>query len=181
MMAEAQLMLVQLEIPMATIEYLASFAEQEGIRLILNPAPAQTLSPAILRNTWLITPNETEASLLSQILVTDVLSAAKAGEWFLEQGVKQVLITLGEKGSLWCTPEGVTHFHAFTEKAVDTTAAGDVFNGASLAAALTKGSKMEEAIRIASAAAAISVTRLGAQTSIPTAAELHQYLATRTQ
>lgn len=179
MIAGAQLILVQLEIPMATIAYLAALAEQEGIRLILNPAPAQPLSAAILRNTWLITPNETEASLLSQIPVSDVLSAAKAGEWFLDQGVEQALITLGDKGSVWCTRKGMTHFRAFTEKAVDTTAAGDVFNGA-LATALTQGKNMEEAIRVASAAAAISVTRPGAQSSIPTAAELQEYLSART-
>ena len=172
---KAIVVLVQLEIPIDTVEYIADIALKHNTKMILNPAPALKLNPKFLEKLWLITPNESETELLTQIKVTGIGTAKKAGGALLKQGVKNVIITLGENGSLLCNKDGCKHFKAYKEKAVDTTAAGDVFNGA-LAVALTENKSFDEAIRFGSAAAAISVTRKGAQTSIPTLEEIESYL-----
>lgn len=175
LLASAGVILVQLEIPLETVEYIAELAARNGSKLILNPAPAQALSGDLLQKIWLLTPNESEATLLTGIPVHDRASAQQAGEALLRQGVGQVIITLGENGCLLCQAAGVRHFAAFPATAVDTTAAGDVFNGA-LAVAITQHQPFDAAIPFASAAAAISVGRNGAQTSIPYLAEIQALL-----
>lgn len=174
-LAAASVILVQLEIPLDTVEYIAELAARNQVKLILNPAPAQALRADLLQKIWLLTPNESEATLLTGIPVQDLASAQQAGEALLRQGVGQVIITLGENGCLLCNATGVQHFAAFPATAVDTTAAGDVFNGA-LAVAITQKQPFDAAIPFASAAAAISVGRNGAQTSIPYLAEIKALL-----
>ncbi|MBZ5858579.1 ribokinase [Flavihumibacter profundi] len=173
---KAKLVLAQLEIPIETVEYIAAFAARNQVKFILNPAPAQTLSDALLKNTWLLTPNETEAEILTGIKITGTDTAEKAAELLLQKGVQHVIITMGENGCLLHDRSGTVHYKAYREKAVDTTAAGDVFNGV-LAVAITKGFSFANAIETASAAAAISVTRHGAQSSIPYQDEIEEYLA----
>ena len=171
----AGVVLLQLEIPLETVAYAADIAHKNGVKVILNPAPAQALTQELLKKVWLLTPNESETELLTGIKVNDVESAALAGKALLDQGVRNVLITMGAHGSLLCNEEGQKHFGAYKATAVDTTAAGDVFNGA-LAVALTKNKSLEEAIAYGSAAAAISVTREGAQPSIPDIDEVEQFM-----
>jgi ribokinase len=172
---KAKVVLLQLETPLETVEYIADIAYQNNVKLILNPAPAQKLSKSLLRKVWLITPNETEASLLSGIEVIDAASGLKAAEQLLKLGIKNVIITLGENGSLLCDENGSEQFKAFKVQAADSTAAGDVFNG-TLAVAITKDESLQNAINFAAAAAAISVTREGAQPSIPTRFEIDDFL-----
>lgn len=171
----SKVILLQLETPIETVTYIADMAYKNNVKLILNPAPAQKLSEDLLKKVWLISPNESEASLLTGIEVKDAVSAEKAAQRLLEMGVENVIVTMGENGSLLSGTNGFEHFEAFKEKAVDTTAAGDVFNG-TLAVAVTNEKSLQEAIRFASAAAAISVTREGAQPSIPTLIEIDNYL-----
>lgn len=173
---QAKIILLQLETPLETVKYIASIAYQHKVKLILNPAPAQKLSKDLLNKVWLLTPNETEASLLSGIDVQDPVSALKAAEQLLKMGVENVLVTLGENGSLLCNGKGSERFKAFKVKAIDTTAAGDVFNG-TLAVAITNDKSLQEAIGFAAAAAAISVGRKGAQSSIPTRFEIENFLS----
>lgn len=171
----AEVVLLQLETPLETIEYIADIACKYNVKLILNPAPAQKLSKSLLKKVWLITPNETEATLLTGIDVKDAASGQKAAEVLLRAGIKHVLITLGAAGSLLCNAKGSEHFKAFNVKPVDTTAAGDVFNG-TLAVAITNQASLQDAINFAAAAAAISVTRQGAQPSIPTRIEIDNFI-----
>lgn len=171
----SKVILLQLETPLETVKYIADIAYQNNVKLILNPAPAQILSKNLLKKVWLITPNETEVSLLTGIDVKDSSSAVRAAEHLLKMGIKNVIITLGENGSLLCNEKGSQHFKAFKAKAIDTTAAGDVFNG-TLAVAITNEKTLQEAISFAAAAAAISVTREGAQPSIPTHTEIDNFL-----
>lgn len=171
----SEVVLLQLETPLETVAYIADIANKNKVKLILNPAPAQKLSDDLLKKIWLISPNESEASLLTGIDVKDVPSAEKAAQRLLEMGVENVIVTMGENGSLLHFAKGSEHYEAFKERAVDTTAAGDVFNG-TLAAAVSNKKSLQEAIRFASAAAAISVTREGAQPSIPTLDEIDNFL-----
>lgn len=171
----AKVVLMQLEIPLETVAFITNLAADNNVKVILNPAPAQELGSDLLQKLWLLTPNESEAELLTGIKVVDLESAQQAGAFLLQQGVQNALITLGENGSLLCNENGAKHFKAFKANAVDTTAAGDVFNGA-LAVAITQNKSFEEAIPFGSAAAAISVSRKGAQTSIPHLNEVENLL-----
>ena len=171
----AKVVLLQLETPLETVEYIADIAYHNNVKLILNPAPAQKLSENLLKKVWLITPNETEASLLTGIEVTDNQSAEKAANCLLQLGIRNVIVTLGKNGSLLSNEKGVQHFKAFQVEAVDSTAAGDVFNG-TLATAITNEEPLTKAINFAAAAAAISVTKEGAQPSIPTRKEIDNFL-----
>jgi len=163
---EAEIVLMQLEIPLETVVCAATMAFESGKKVILNPAPAQPLPDALLKKLYLITPNETEAELLTGIPVTDLPSAEKAARALLEKGVQTVVITLGSKGALLVTDSQCQLIPAFHVEPVDTTAAGDCFNGA-LAVAIAEGVGLENAITFASKAASISVTRMGAQASAP--------------
>ena len=167
---------LQLETPLETVEAAAELAASAGARVILNPAPAQPLPDDLLRRVYLLTPNESEAELLTGVAVNNDAAAAKAAEALLARGVQNVIITLGARGA-FVVGKGVHQLvPAFKVKPVDTTAAGDVFNG-TLAFGLAEGKSLLEAARFASAAAAISVTRLGAQTSAPTRKEIEKLLA----
>jgi ribokinase len=162
----SEFVLMQLEIPIPTVEYIARMATMKQKKVILNPAPAATLSDELLQNLYLITPNETEAELLTGTKVTDQRSALMAANQLHEKGIEVVIITMGAAGAFLL--ENGIHQLIKTPKveAVDTTAAGDTFNGA-LVVALSEGKTIEESIVFANKAAAISVTRIGAQSSVP--------------
>ena len=163
---EAAIILMQLEIPLATIEAVAIRAKATNQQLIINPAPAQALSDEILNGLFLITPNETEAALLTGITVTDQATASKAADIFLNKGVQNIIITLGKQGAYFKNSNEQFKVTAPVVQAKDTTAAGDTFSGA-LTVALTENMDWQEAIQFAVTAASISVTRLGAQVSVP--------------
>jgi ribokinase len=168
---QAKIVLLQLEIPLSTVEYVAQTAAAKGVKVILNPAPACGLSEALLRNISVITPNRTEAEMLSGIVVSDIESAKKAALIIKEKGVETVIITLGVEGALVLHDGEFTYVPALKVDAVDTTAAGDVFNGA-FVVALAENRSIQEAVNFACHASAISVTRLGAQSSAPSRSEL---------
>lgn len=170
--AQSSIVLLQLETPLATIQHAVSIAKLASVTVILNPAPAQYLPPSLLQGLTLITPNETEAEILTGIPITNIASAKKAAISLQEKGVQSIIITLGADGALLYHEGVFTKIDGVPVKAVDTTAAGDVFNGA-LAVGLAEGQSLEEAARIACRAAAISVTRMGAQSSAPTKNELY--------
>lgn len=163
---EAEIILMQLEIPIETIIAVARNAKANGQRVIINPAPAQKLNDELLKGLFLITPNETEASLLTGVTVTDDATAAKAAVVFLGKGVKNVIITLGKQGAYFQNNNMKLKIDAPVVQAVDTTAAGDTFSGA-LTVALTEKMNWEQVIKFAVKAASISVTRMGAQSSVP--------------
>ncbi len=167
----ADIVLMQLEIPIETVFFVAKYAAKRNIKVILNPAPAQVLSAELLNHIDIITPNKTEASMLSGIKVHNIESAKKAAKAIYSMGVKNVVVTMGALGAVICE-EGKIHIvSAKKVEAIDTTAAGDVFNGA-LAVALSDGRSLINAVEFACEAAAISVMRLGAQSSIPYRNEL---------
>ena len=163
---DAEIILMQLEIPLETVEYVAETAFAQGKKVILNPAPGRQLSTRLLEKLYLITPNETEAELISGIKVTDILSAKQAAVKIHEMGVSSVIITLGSKGALVYTDLRFELIPAVSVNAVDTTAAGDVFNGA-LTVALCEEELLSAAVQFATRATALSVTRMGAQDSVP--------------
>ncbi len=171
----ADILLMQLEIPLATVETAAAMASEKNIPVILNPAPAQELSEDLLHNITILTPNESEAQLLTGIPVKNRIDAGKAATALLDKGIKTVIVTLGSQGALIVDHDGERLVSGFQVKAVDTTAAGDVFNGA-LAVALASGELLDHAVRFANAAAALSVTRLGAQPSAPQKIEIEAFL-----
>ncbi len=169
--ASAAVAVMQLETPLPTVQATAEIAAKAGVSVILNPAPAQPLPDDLLRLVSILTPNETEAELLTGIKVVDETSAGQAAGQLLARGAQTVIITLGASGAFVAT-EGLRKLvRGFKMAAVDTTAAGDVFNGA-LAVALAEGRTIADATRFANAAAAISVTRMGAQPSAPKRKEI---------
>ena len=170
-MEGASYLLVQLVIPMPTVARAVELAHSLGIKTIMNPAPMNPVPEDLFSRIWLITPNQTEAEQLTGVHVESEDDAARAAEVLFAKGVKNVIVTLGSKGSLVCTPEGREFVPSRKVKAIDTTGAGDVYNGA-LVAALSQGKSLIEAARIATLASSIAVTRMGAQTSAPYANEI---------
>ncbi len=169
--AEASVVLIQLEIPLTTVQFLVQQASAKGVAVILNPAPAAVLSEELLSHVDIITPNKTEASMLSGIEVTDMESAKVAATAIRKMGAKNVVITMGPLGALVLSNGEFTEVPSQKVETVDSTAAGDTFNGA-LAVYLSEGKGLVEAVRFSCEAAAVSVTRLGAQSSIPYRNEL---------
>jgi ribokinase len=171
----AALLVAQLETPLATVAAAVEVAVKAGVPVILNPAPARRLPNALLKLISVLTPNETEAELLTGIKVTDEAAAAKACSKLRSRGVRTVILTLGSRGAFLADADGQRLVPGFKVKTVDSTAAGDIFNGA-LSVALAEGKTVLEAVRFANAAAALSVTRLGAQPSAPTRADIEKFL-----
>jgi len=163
---KTEILLLQLEIPIDTVEWSAVTASEHDIRVILNPAPACKLPENLLRHTWLITPNETEAETLTGVKITDISSAERAADVLRKSGVKNVIITMGETGAYVSSDKFTGLVPGFKVIPVDTTAAGDVFNGA-LAVAIAEGKALKDAVTFANKAASIAVTRMGAQASAP--------------
>jgi ribokinase len=173
--AGASVLVMQLETPLETLQAAAELATKAGVRVILNPAPARPLPDTLLRHVSVLTPNETEVELLTGIPVTNNTAAAKAAAKLRARGVETVILTLGARGAFIADADGNRRVPGFKVKAVDTTAAGDIFNGA-LAVALAENKPLGDAVRFANAAAAISVTRLGAQPSAPSRKEIAKLL-----
>jgi ribokinase len=167
----AVLVMLQLEVPLETVEHVIEGCAVMKVPVLLNPAPAQPLSDAILRRVHYLVLNETEAALL-----TGLFDPPKALQRLLERGATVVIITLGERGLIWATRETSGSLPARKVKVVDTTGAGDAFCGA-LAARLADGVPLPEALQFANAAGALAVTRQGAQPSLPTLAEIETMLA----
>lgn len=167
----ADVVLLQLEIPLEVVTEAARMAKAQGKKVILNPAPARALPAELLENVDIITPNETEAEFLTRISVSDISSAALAAARFNASGIQKVIITLGENGAFLADGNTEEIIPTQRVKAVDTTAAGDTFNGA-LAVSLGRGESMNAAVTFALKAATLSVQRLGAQSSIPYLSEL---------
>jgi len=177
----AAVVLTQLETPIPTLEHLSALCEREGVPLILDPAPAQPLPPEVLRRVSWITPNETEAQILTggRVSALSRPDPEDLARRLLALGANNVLLKLGERGAYVATDEGMrAAIPAYVVEAVDTTAAGDAFNGA-FAVALARGASALEAAQFATAAAAISVTRYGALPSMPTQAEVEAFMAQR--
>ncbi|MFQ5657652.1 MAG: ribokinase [Candidatus Methylomirabilales bacterium] len=170
-----EILLLQLETPLETILSALRRGKQKGMRTVLNPAPATPLPDEFFSLVDLLTPNETEVSSLTGVPV-ERRGPEEAGAQLLEMGCGNVIITLGADGALWVSKNGARHFPAFSVRAVDSTAAGDAFNGA-LAAALAEGKPLEEAIPFANAAGALATTRRGAQESVPDRSEIITFLS----
>jgi len=173
--ADASALLMQLESPLESVLSAARIAHQHQTQVILNPAPATALSDELLSLVDMITPNETEAQILTGVAVNSDEDAARAAAVLHDKGIRTVLITLGSRG-VWLSEQGEgQRIPGFRVEAVDTIAAGDTFNGA-LITALLEQRPMAEAVRFAHAAAAIAVTRHGAQPSVPWREEIDRFL-----
>ena len=173
--AASDVVLLQLEIPLATISQAISIARRTGVKIILNPAPAQPLDDELMKGVDIITPNENEASLLTGIAVTGLPSAEEAARALLRAGVRTVVITMGQRGALLATHDQMVLVPGFSVEAVDTTAAGDAFNGG-LAWAWARGMELDKAVRFANAVGALAVTKMGAQPSLPRLEEVRAFL-----
>jgi ribokinase len=168
---EGDIILLQLEIPIDTVYKTIKFCLEKGAKVILNPAPAQKLDESYFKYLSMITPNETEAEILTGIKVTDLDTAKRAANDFHNKGILDVIITMGSKGAFYSNKDKQILIPSPKVMAVDSTAAGDVFNGA-LCVAISEGQAIEEAIVFACKAASISVTRMGARASAPTREEV---------
>jgi ribokinase len=183
MLATADVIVCQLEISFSTVAYTVELANRLGVKVILNPAPAGPIPPELISRATIVTPNETEAEFFAQVPLPDEEQGGASPEWaaaaaekLLAQGPRTVIITLGRRGAFLATGGKQLLVPSFQVTAVDSTAAGDAFNGA-LAVALAEGRDLEPAIVFANATGALSATRAGAQSSMPTRAEVDTLLA----
>jgi ribokinase len=175
--SDAAVVLAQLEVPIPTVLAAARMAREVGARFLFNPAPApaEALPDELLRLTSIIAPNEVEAAQITGIPTDDQEGAVRAARALLERGPEDVVMTLGSRGALWVNHTHVQMFPPFQVVQVDATAAGDAFCGA-LAAALAQSEPMPTALRWATAAGALAVTKMGATPSLPTRAEVEELL-----
>lgn len=174
-LADAGLLLLQLELPLAAVQRAAQVARAQGCPVLLNPAPAQSLPPALLSLVDILVVNETEAQALTGLPEVHAANALQAARLLASQGPREVILTLGSQGVVWHAPEGDGQLPAVSVRAVDTTAAGDTFIGA-YAAMRVEGRNNREALAHAVGAAGLSVTRPGAQASMPTRAQVVAFL-----
>lgn len=170
----SDIVVIQLETPLETVKYALQVAKNLNKYTILNPAPAVKLDDEIIKNVDLLTPNETELEIISEIKIENEDDIIKAASKVIEKGVKELIVTLGSKGSLYINEEKSFFKSAYKVEAVDTTAAGDSFTGA-LAVALSNNKTMEEAMDFASKVGALSVMKEGAQSSLPTLKDVDNF------
>ena len=168
------IVVIQLETPLETVKYALQVSKDLGKYTILNPAPAVKLDDEIISNVDLLTPNETELEIISGMKIDDEESIKSAAQKMIEKGVKELIVTLGSKGSLYISKDNSFFKPAYKVDAVDTTAAGDSFTGA-LAVALSNNKSMEEAMDFASKVGALSVMKEGAQSSLPTLKDVENF------
>lgn len=178
---DAEYLLAQLETPIETIEFAYAKAKALGLKTVLNTAPAQKLSKELISNVDLIVPNETEFELLTGHTPETKEGLDAGTKWLFEQGVKELIITLGKNGALYVSNQGdQLHVNGYAVKAIDTTAAGDSFIGG-LLTALSKGETMKEAMEFAMKVGAVTVTKHGAQSSLPTLEEIESFEGVKNQ
>lgn len=170
----SDILLIQLETPLQIVEYAINIAFNEGVKVLLNPAPAQKLSKDLLKKVYVLIPNEKEAELLSNVKIKDLNSSKISAKKLLENGTKNIVITLGKNGSIIATKEETVHINGLNVNAIDTTGAGDAFCGA-LAVALSSGKELKEAVIYANYAGALATTKIGAQEALPTKEELENF------
>ena len=172
--AAADVLLLQLEVPISASQRAAEIAKSNGATVVLNPAPAQELPDGFLAQVDILTPNEVETESLSGVRVSTTTDAERAAKVLLDKGLSAVILTLGERGALLLTSDLTQQVPAYSVEVVDTTAAGDAFCGA-LATALARGDNLVDAVAFANAAGALAVTVLGAAPSMPTAAQVKAF------
>ncbi len=172
---EASVVVAQLEVPIETVKYALKTAKQLGKTTILNPAPAAELDDEMLASIDILIPNETELEAISGIKATNDEDIFSAAQLLINKGVRELIVTLGDKGCIHVTRQGSNTYKAYKVKAVDTTAAGDSFIGA-LAAAISEGKVLKDAIAFATAVGALTVTKEGAQSSLPLRAEVEEFI-----
>lgn len=172
---DSEYLLTQLETNVSAVDRVIDIAYKNNVKVILNTAPVQPIEDEILKKIYLITPNEVEAEILTGIPVDSKENADKAADWFFEKGVENVLITLGGRGVYIATKEKREIIPAYHVEAIDTTGAGDAFNGG-LVAALAEGKDLWEAAGFANALAAVAVQRLGTTPAMPTREEIEQFI-----
>jgi ribokinase len=172
---KADMMLLQLEIPLEVVIHAAKKAFENGIKVILNPAPYKPLPKKLLESIFILTPNEVEAGMMSKVDVKGSKDLIKAGKKLIGMGIEKIVITLGDKGAMLVSKEKMLQFPAVKVKAIDTTGAGDAFNGA-LAVALAEGKNIEEAIKFANFTGALTTTKVGAQEALPTRKEVEEFI-----
>lgn len=174
---ECDILLLQLDIPLETVRFAAGLARSSGVRVILNPSPALPISDDLLKSISVLTPDASEAELLTGITISDDRSAELAGRILLERGLDRVIITMRSKGAMVIDNGGAEHVPGFKITVTDPTGVNDVFNGA-LAVGLAEEKNFYEAVLFANAAAAISSTRKGTQASIPHREEILSFMKT---
>ena len=171
---DCDIMVVQLEIPIDVVEYAISLAKKYGKKVLLNPAPARKLSDALLSRIDIFTPNESECEIITGIAINSIDDAKGAVDYLNKKGIPQVIITLGGKGVVYNDTEGIVHRTVPEVKVVDTTAAGDSFSGA-VAVALSNGISIAEAVEFGNIVGTLTVTKKGAQTSLPTIEDVNSF------
>lgn len=172
----SDILLIQLEIPLPIVEYAINMAFNEGVKVLLNPAPAQKLSKDLLKKVYVLIPNENEAEILSNVEIKDLHSSHQCAEKLLESGVENVVLTLGKNGAIVATKEDIVHIKGLKVNVVDTTGAGDAFCGA-LAVALSRGKELKDAAKYANYAGALATTKIGAQEALPTKKEHEEFIS----
>lgn len=168
---ESDIIILQFEIPMETVEYVIEMAHKKEKIIILNPAPGAKISEDLLKKVNFLTPNETELSIITGMPTSNIEEILKASQKIMDLGAQNLIVTLGENGCLLCNKDGNNLFHTYPTKPVDTAGAGDCFNGV-FAAFLSKNYEINEAIKYANLAASISVSRVGTVPSLPTLQEI---------
>lgn len=172
---DTEILIIQLEMDIAVMEEAVRMAKEKNVQVILNPAPGQKLSDSLLKNVDLLTPNETELEILTGKKLDNLDDTIEASKSLLDKGIKKVIVTLGNNGALIVTKYETQHVPGFEVSVRDTVAAGDAFNGA-LAVAITENQKLDEAVRLANATGALTVTKKGAIPSIPYREEVEELL-----